>query len=333
MRQKSVWVGAVTVVSGLLALAAYIRNANASSPDGDAQAWLGKIQTAAQRLDYSGIFVYQQANQVRTSRVTHMKRGQDEMEKLEVLDGKAREYIRTNDDVLYYVPETKTLLAERHVAQEVFPAILTAKPSELAEYYDIGKEGTERIAGFVCQIVTLQPKDNLRYGYRLWAEKSTGLLLRAQTLSGNGSAIEQVSFTQLKIGNIDRTALKPNVSDTKGWRVENAVASPAQLPEWRIKVPPGFRKIREVVRTVSDSTSANGEGASREISQIVFSDGLAAISVFIEPGTQSRTEGSLQQGALNVLGKRLGRFWITIVGEVPPAAVKQIADSVEFKSK
>jgi sigma-E factor negative regulatory protein RseB len=106
-------------------------------------------------------------------------------------------------------------------------------------------------------------------------------------------------------------------------------------------VPPGFKKIHEVKRLVSDT--AGGDHVSdnaqptaqltqREVSQIVFSDGLAAISVFIEPGTHSRTEGSMQQGAMNIIGKRQGDFWLTIVGEVPSAAIKQVANSIEFKA-
>jgi sigma-E factor negative regulatory protein RseB len=106
-------------------------------------------------------------------------------------------------------------------------------------------------------------------------------------------------------------------------------------------VPPGFKKIREVKRLVSDTAGSDrvsdnaqptAQLTQREVSQIVFSDGLAAISVFIEPGTQSRTEGSMQQGAMNIIGKRQGDFWLTIVGEVPSAAIKQVANSIEFKA-
>jgi sigma-E factor negative regulatory protein RseB len=100
-------------------------------------------------------------------------------------------------------------------------------------------------------------------------------------------------------------------------------------------LPPGFRKIREVKRMVSDTPAANAAAGAtqREVLQLVFSDGMAAISVFIEPGSQSRTEGSMQQGALNIVGKRQGDYWITIVGEVPSAAIRQVANSIEFESK
>lgn len=306
----------------------------------EAQAWLRKIQSAAQKLNYSGTFVYQQGNQMRTSRITHLLDGKNEVEKLEILDGKPREYIRNNDEVICYVPETKTLLVEKRVTHDVFPAILAVNPTDLTEFYNVKKEETGRVAGYDCQAIVLEPKDNLRYGYKLWAEKSSGLLLRAQTLNEKREVVEQIAFTQISIGNVDRARVKPSISDTNGWNVENAVMSQVSLSGWIVKsLPPGFKKIREVKRMVSDQrvsavgASASAQSNQREVSQIVFSDGLAAISVFIEPGSQSRTEGSIQQGALNIVGKRQGDFWLTIVGEVPSAAIKQVANSIEFKSK
>jgi sigma-E factor negative regulatory protein RseB len=308
----------------------------------EAQAWLKKIQSAAQRLSYSGTFVYQQGNLMRTSRITHVLDGRNEIEKLEVLDGKPREYIRNNEEIICYVPEAKTLLVEKRVTQDVFPAILAANPADLAEHYNIRKGETGRVAGFDCQAVLLEPKDNLRYGYKLWAEKSTGLLLRAQTLNEKSEVVEQIAFAQIAIGNIDLNRAKPSFANTRGWRVENAVMSQINLSNWSVKsVPPGFKKIHEVKRLVSDTAggdrvSGNAQPTAqltqREVSQIVFSDGLAAISVFIEPGTHSRTEGSMQQGAMNIIGKRQGDFWLTIVGEVPSAAIKQVANSIEFKA-
>jgi sigma-E factor negative regulatory protein RseB len=314
----------------------------------DAQAWLRKIHLAAQKLNYSGTFVYEQASQIRTSRVTHVLEGKDEREKLEILDGKPREFIRHNEEIVCYVPELKTLLVEKRITQDVFPAILAANPSELSEHYEIRKGETGRIAGYDAQSVTLDPKDNLRFGYRLWAEQNSGLLLRAQTLGDHGEVVEQIAFTQVTIGNIDRSKVKPSYINTAGWKTERAAMSQSALTGWSVKaIPAGFKKIREMRRMISDTPASNttvnltnhDRGAvitpaiKREISQIVYSDGLAAISVFIEPVSQSRTEGSMQQGAMNITGKRQGAFWLTIVGEVPSAAIKQVANSIEYKTR
>jgi sigma-E factor negative regulatory protein RseB len=307
------------------------------SEQGDAQAWLRRIQTAAHALSYSGVFVYQQGSKVRTSRITHVAEGGNEFEKLEILDGKPREYIRSNDEIVYYIPETKTLLVEKQVTQDVFPAILAANPTDLSQYYKIRKGERGRVAGFDSRAILLEPRDRLRYGYRLWAEQASGLLLRAQTLNHDGDVVEQIAFTHVTIGNISRQSVQPTFTNTTGWRIENSITSQATVSGWKVSgMPPGFRKIRELKRLALESTQASATGAPaqpREVTQIVYSDGVAAISIFIEPGTQSRTEGSLQQGAMNIIGKRQGDFWLTIVGEVPAAALKQVASSIEFKSK
>jgi sigma-E factor negative regulatory protein RseB len=340
MRQTLVLLRFVVALSSLAAFSVYAENADSLNDRLEAQTWLKKIQSAAQKLNYSGTFVYQQANQMRTSRITHLLDGKNEIEKLEILDGKPREYIRNNEEIICYMPETKTLLVEKRVTHDVFPAILVANPSDLAESYDVRKDETGRVAGYDCQAIVLEPKDSLRYGYKLWAEKSTGLLLRAQTLNDKKEVVEQISFTQISIGNVDKSAVKPSFPNTRGWRVENAVMSQVNLSGWAVKsIPPGFKKIREVKRLVSDTSATtavsagNTQSRPREVSQMVFSDGLAAISVFVEPGTYSRTEGSMQQGAVNIIGKRQGDFWLTIVGEVPAAAIKQVANSIEFKPK
>lgn len=309
----------------------------------EAQLLLKKIQVAAQRLNYTGTFIYQQGNLMRTSRITHLLDGHNEIERLEVLDGRPREYIRNNEEITSYIPETRTLLVENRVTKDVFPAISAANATDLIQYYEIKKGEIGRVAGYDCQAVVLEPKDGLRYGYKLWAEISTSLLLRAQTLNDKDEVIEQIAFTQLGIGNIDRRQVRSSFTNTNGWRVENAVMGPFNLSAWVVKsVPPGFARIRELRRMISDTpaqdragiaTRQNAAPNQREVSQIVFSDGLAAISIFIEPASQSRTEGSLQQGATSIVGKRLGDYWLTIVGEVPPAAIRQIANSIEFKTK
>jgi sigma-E factor negative regulatory protein RseB len=322
----------VFLLSSFIALSAHADVPARSAETRDAQAWLRRMQSAAQKLNYSGTFIYQQGSEMRTSRITHYVDEHGELEKLELLDGKPKEYFRNNEEIVCYLPETKTRLVERRVTQDVFPAILGAGADKLVEHYKVRAGDPARIAGFEAQAIVLDPKDELRYGYRLWADKASGLLLRAQTIDDAGAVVEQISFTQLAIGAVDRKQLKPGFADARDWRVEKAVMSPADLSSWSVtRMPPGFRKIREVRRVVSDMSAANGVPAQREISQIVYSDGLAAISIFIEPGTQSRTEGWLKQGAMTIIGKRYGNFWLTIVGEVPSNAIRQVADSIEFK--
>ena len=339
MRRNLFLLECLVILSSALTQAAHADNAAATEDSKEAQHLLHQMQYAAQRVNFSGIFVYQQGSQVRTSRITHLLDGKNEIEKLEILDGTPREYLRTNDEIICYMPEAHTLLIEKKIAHDVFPAIFAANPAELTQYYLIKRGQMQRVAGHETQEVVLEPKDNLRYGYRLSAERSTGLLLRAQTINEKNDVVEQISFTQLDIGNISRAQVRPTFQHTANWRVETSGATQVAALGWSVKnTPAGFKKIREMKRMIVDVAASTGEApvsknAAREVLQLVYSDGVAAISVFIEPESRSRTEGSMQQGALNIAGKRQGEFWLTIVGEVPAAAIRQVANSIEFKNK
>lgn len=334
----STLLGSSLAPSALAADGVSTTTASEASASSALLAQLQKMQSAAQHLNYSGSFVYQQAALMRSSRVTHVVAGKSELEKLELLDGKPREFVRDNDDVASYEPDLRIVRMEKRVTRDVFPAIVDARPEDLASHYRIQADADERVAGRACQSIVLAPRDKLRYGYRFCADHATGLLLRAQTLDAKGEVIEQIAFTQIQIGGIDRARVNPTYKDTRGWRIEKAAMVPVDLSAWQVTPPPGFRKIQQVRRMITDSgpagaAPAQNRPAEREILQIVFSDGLAAISVFIEPGSQGREEGTIQQGAMNILGRRQGDYWLTVVGEVPAAAIRQVANSIELKSK
>ncbi len=296
---------------------------------------LKKMQHAAQKLNYSGTFVYQQGSQIRTSRITHILDGNAELEKLEILDGQPREYLRKNDEVACYLPNSKTIQIEKNVSQEVFPAVFSANAMALPESYQIRKAEGGRVAGSECQNYLFEPKDAHRYGYRLCVEKNTGLLLRAQTLNSKNEVIEQIAFTQFQTGELDRNKIKPSYQNVTQWRIENLTAQTNISSGWVVKaLPQGFRKVSEMRRLLPAATTAKtGESKADQVVQLIYSDGLAAISVFIEPHTDNRSEGSLQQGALNVSGKRHGEYWITVMGEVPAVAIRQVINSIELKTK
>ena len=310
-----------------------------------AQAWLKKIQLAARKLNYSGTFIYQQGNQSVLSRIVHVLQGKRELEKLEVLDDKPREYIRNNEEITCYIPGTKVLFIEKRVTPDTFPAILAVNPVELSQHYYLGKgEKAVRIANFDSQEIILEPKDKLRYGYKLWAEKSTGLLLRAQTLNEKKEVIEQIAFNHIEIRNIDPKLTEPSFKDTSGWHIENAIMSQINSSDWSVKkVPAGFKKIRQMKRLILHTPTVAlshqltfkeaFESEKREMRQIVFSDGLAAISVFIEPFADNQIAGSMQQGAINILRQRYQDSMVTVVGEVPAEAVRLVANSIHFNGK
>ena len=306
--------------------------ADTPGPPDDALVWLQKIASAARQLNYSGTFVYQYGNHVETSRIVHAVDGSGEHEKLEIMDGLPREIIRNNDEVQCFLPESKTVKVEKRKAIKPFPALLPEYLSNLSESYVIKKGGQERIAGFDCQALLLEPKDGLRYGHRFWADINSGLLLKASMLDEKNEVVEQFAFTQLTIGGpIDEEMLKPKYpAKTAGWRYDRAGQPEPIFTEtgWSVRNPlAGFKKIMEVKRMIS--------GKPAPISHIVYSDGLAAVSVFIEP-LASRAKplnGLSKRGALNIYTKPVAEYQITVLGEAPPMTVMQIGNSVYYAGK
>ena len=302
--------------------------------DDELEKMLSNAQSAAKKLNYSGVFVYQQGNQIRTSRITHANDGDVEVERLENLDGKPREYIRRNREVTTYFPEQKLIQIEKNLVHEEFPALLNQATKFLADHYLISKAEVRRVAGIECQVLNLKPKDNMRYAYRLCIDKKSGLLLGIQTINTRSEVLEQVAFTQLIIGEIDRANLKPSFANTNQWRVENITLSAQINSGWQVKnLPTGFKKTLEIKRLIPISGATATEAANRasnQMIQMMFSDGLCTISVFIEPYTATRVEGSLQQGALQVMQRRKGDFWITVVGEMPVNAVELVIASLQL---
>jgi sigma-E factor negative regulatory protein RseB len=296
--------------------------------DSAAFRWLQRIQEGTQKLSYSGSFVYQHGLHMEMSRVTRFVASNGAYEKLEALDGGMRELIRTPDQLTYYLPGSKTVKVDRQFVPYSFPAILPAQLRDLRDNYSISMGEVERVAGFECQAVMLEPKDQLRYGRKLWADISTGMLLKARTLDARHDPVETFVFTQLQIGHVERDRVSSSFAGrAQEWRVEDSAVKVAKLTDagWLIRsVPPGFRKIGEMRRTIGNVSG---------IGQIVYSDGLAAISVFIEPlsGRQPAAAGLVRQGAVNVFTRKLGENWITVVGETPPESVRFVANSIEYR--
>lgn len=297
--------------------------------DPSALQWLQRIYAASEKLSYTGTFVYQQGQRVETSRIVHVADSAGPRERLETLDGVPREIVRTGDEVVCYLPASMTVKVDKQPGRRPFPAILSEQLKDVSENYNVRKGEIERVGGYSCQVLTLEPKDKMRYGHQLWADLNTGMLLRAKTFNDKNEMLEQFKFTQVKIGGpISRDELKPHYfRQSKDWHVEDSGATQANLAKsgWTIRSkPPGFRTVAELMRTV---------GGTGGVGHIVLSDGLAAISVFIEPASSRRpaTQGGLaRQGAINVYTRPVGNFWITVVGEAPAESVKYVANAVEY---
>jgi sigma-E factor negative regulatory protein RseB len=293
----------------------------------DALALLRKIYQATEKLSYSGTFVYQQGDRTETSRIDRVAGPGGDIERLEVLDGMPREIVRTRDTVRCYIPESQTVKVERRIDQRAFPGMLPEQVSELARNYTITRGERLRIAGYDCDAVVLTPKDNLRYGYMLWADVNSGMLLKARTFNRKGDTVEQFTFAQLAIGNVPRERVRIK-NAAQNWRVEDAAVAPADLGRagWKLGAElPGFRKVTEVTRKL---------GETRPVGQMVFSDGMVAVSVFIEPlagRAETVRPGLSSLGAFHIYTREVANHIVTVVGEAPAASVQRMANQVEFR--
>lgn len=299
-----------------------------TTPQADNLNWLRRIATAAHQQNYAGVFVYQSGERTETSRVSHMVDENGEHERLDTLDGLSREVIRNNDQVYCFQPDKNVMLVEKRQSIQPFPSLLPKQLSELTENYQIRKGGMERVAGFDAQVITLEPKDSFRYMRTLWAEVTTGLLLKTNVRNESGGIVGQFSFTQLVIGGkIDKSQFVPRQDVPKTSVSGGAVPGRGDGQVWEVtQVPPGFKKIVDINRTLP--------GKDGTVRHMVFSDGLATVSVFIEPAGKDKVEdGGTLQGSFHVYTRLVSGNRVTVLGSVPAATVMQVANSVAMRKK
>lgn len=290
-------------------------------------ALLLKMQAAARELDYAGIYTYQQGVIMISSRVVHLVDGTGERERIEILDGSPRELIRHNDTIQTLLPERKVVLIEQRSVDR-FPSLLLGDPQGLEHHYDMTMmTSPERVAGRDCTPVVLKPRDSHRYGHMLCIDAKTHLLLKAQTVSAANEIIDQVAFSTLTMGEDVANERLSTDWDTDEWRVVETSMNSVDLSElgWRIPHPPGFNIVAQVSRPLRFDA---------DVKQLVLSDGLAAISVFVEPFDANRHsmsgQGGIHKGALSIFRKRVGDYWLTALGQVPASTLRDIAEHVEY---
>jgi sigma-E factor negative regulatory protein RseB len=295
----------------------------------DSLALLQKIAQGARHLTYSGIFVYRSGNKVETSRIVHTQIDGRERERIEVLDGSPREVIRDGNEVKCFIPDEQLLIVENLPRQRGFPSMLPAGLGRLLDHYTIRSGRHERFAGLESLAIQLEPRDQLRYRHEFLVDAASGLMLKAVMLGEHGEILEAFAFSQIKIGGtLDPDAFKPHF-DPDRVRVQQVRATQVRVDDigWNFKASmPGFRRVAATRRQASSTQT--------ESLHVVFSDGLASISVFIEPGSADESVETLAQfGPVNVYRRQLGGHRLMVMGEVPAVAVKRLADGIERRMK
>lgn len=287
--------------------------------------WLLRMHEASRKQSYAGTFVVSSAGgAMSSSRIWHACDGDQQVERVDALTGTPRSTFRHNDQVVTFFPMSRQVQTERREALRSFPDLLRTPDAGLADFYSARRLGVDRVAGLEADVVQFEPRDRLRYGYRIWAEKETGLVLKMQTMDSDGRALEQAAFSEVQLdARVSMNQLLASMRNTQGYRqeVQEAVPTSAAAEGWNLKQRvPGFGLLSCVRRP-----------ASRTV-HWTFSDGLATVSLFVEP--VDAQSGQLQEvtmsiGATGLLAGRIQDWWLTVVGEVPPQTLQAFAQSLE----
>lgn len=317
----------------------------ASAPE--ALETLERMQDALRRKSFQGTFVVTAGGQARSTRISHFNVGSQQYQRVEILDGLRCEIFRHNEQVHTLWPGLGRAVVEERRPLAAFPALIEGGSERLDKVYQVREVGSDRVAGHEARVLELRPRDRLRFAHRLWTERRTGLLLRAEVLGADGTVLESVAFSELQIGVRPQPELVLGpMRQTEGYRVQRSRLEPVALDEsgWMLQgVPEGFRHLssvrRPIERPLPPAAAPSGALAATaaepqarvEVLQTIYSDGLTHVSLFIEPfeARQHRRELLLSTGATQTLVRRQGDWWITVVGDVPVATLQAFAAGLE----
>jgi sigma-E factor negative regulatory protein RseB len=317
---------------GLLGLALTFATAAAAE---EPRAWLERMNQALTTSNYDGVFSHWQGGKVETLRIIHRVDAGQVRERLVSLDGSGREFIRTGNELTCYLPDRRTVVVERRSEQGPLLGNIPTFDASTAGLYDITDLKRARLMGREARVVTVSPKDEFRYGYRLWIDEATAMPLKTQLCNERGRVIEQIVFASLKVGaKIPDSEFNPDVS-TEGfvWLRHESGGVPQQLASsvlWNaLNLPPGFKMSARAAQVLP--------GSSDPVDHLVFTDGLAAVSVFVEPRSERAppdpaAAGITRVGASSAFSTVIDGRKVTAVGEVPPATLRVIANSVKAES-
>lgn len=316
------------LLGSALLLVSLVPQAFAADAAPSPRQWLERMSQAAHRLDYDGTFVYSHDGHMQTMRIVHSSHDGKERERLVSLSGPPREVMRDNDRVTCILPDDNAVVEASTGPARRLPIDLPSRLETLERYYNFSDAGSERIAGHDTRKILITPLDRYRYGHALWLHQDKGLLLRSELYNEEGRVIEQLMYTALEFHDqLPAGLLEP---ETRGRDVVWQRATPQAewydgAERWTVgQLPPGF---------VLENRRHHAMAGDAQVEHLLFSDGLASVSVFIEQaGEQGEgLVGSLRLGAVNTFTRNLRGYSITVMGEVPLLTAQRIAESVSLR--
>jgi sigma-E factor negative regulatory protein RseB len=283
---------------------------------------------ATKTLNYDGTFVYSHGDSLDSMRIIHKVDNGREFERVLSLTGAAREVVRDNRVTTCIFPDNRAVMVARSRPNQFFSSAWPETVDRIANSYTLAVLSSDRVAGRETWVVGISPKHQDRYGYQLWIDRTWYLLLKSTVIDTNGKPLEQVLFTDIKLtDHIPDTLLKPAV-DGRGytWYINESQSESQAGPgksRWTVgSLPKGFAMREYGIQAMSASRTP--------VDHMVFSDGLATVSVFVEEleGLDDSKEGHRSMGAVNAYSTLVNGYQVTVVGELPLVGVQRIATSV-----
>jgi sigma-E factor negative regulatory protein RseB len=296
----------------------------------DAWQVLEKSALAARELNYEGQFSYINGEQTRTVEIKHMNYGGREVARNIVLDDNQREVYSQGNNIVIIQPTSNNVIIKKRHGKNLFPAMLPTNLSTIKANYKARLAGTEFVAEREAQVVELVPSDAYRYRYKIWSDTKFGLILKMALLNAENKTLEQIYFNQLSMLNSQNNPnwFEPKIDMNKSYvtEEESLVTRVANDRIVTTDLPAGYRQVDHIQRAV--------HGKKTMVDQLIFSDGIGSVSLFIEPLTKGQRpkKGHMLMGSTNMCANVVDGHQIIVVGEVPEKTVRTIAKAVSFKS-
>lgn len=293
--------------------------------------WVQKMSESMRNLNYRGNFVYLHENQLESMSIFHLKDDKGEKERLLSVNGEAREVIRDNRNLTFIWPSSRTVVIDYSRQNRFSPLFIPDDVANISQFYDLKLTGRDRVAGQATVVVHISPKDQLRYGIKLWIAEDSGLLIKSSLLNEQGRVVEQVMFTNLEVlpENHGLTLDTMPELDENFTMVRYHRGEPSEEPSsemaWHLKdIPDGFRQASVLKRKIAET--------GLFVYQMVFTDGLASFSIFIEKESIQKQWGHTSMGAVNAFIRVFDGYSITAIGEVPAITVQTVAASIFYQA-
>jgi sigma-E factor negative regulatory protein RseB len=314
-----------------LACAASRAPAETAGSVAEARVLMQRMTAALAQRNYIGTLRHDRNGRSETLRIMHRVRGTEVAERIVPLDGSRREYIRRGHELFCFLPDQGVVLVERRPRAGGMLATLPQLDARSEQVYELQAVKRVRQQGRVAHLVDLVPRDGYRYGYRIWIDDRTAMPIKTELRDGTGKVLEETSFTELSlVADIPDSAFQPamptaNLRWYRSTPVPVAAAARPATPVWVAgQLPPGFR--------LTQSSRQNLPGADGPVEHLVFSDGLASVSVFIgsPQAALPRSAGAPVGlgGVSTTYVTRVEGRPVTVVGEVPLRTARFIAAQV-----